>query len=96
MRTPWTPQFPRIVIHACWNGPGACLKAHPDYTAAKTRGDVEAADRLVRDLLQDEALDRIVDLFREETPIIASPALNYTTLNNVIPLMFARLCSLRR
>jgi len=50
----WPESFPRIVGHTTI----AKLKAHPDYNAAKG-GDIDAAVRLVKDLVKPERLQAL-------------------------------------
>jgi hypothetical protein len=54
-RAAWPPDFPRVAHFIDHNNvfamPWKMLAAHPDYNAAKNRGDRHAAARLVRDFM---------------------------------------------
>ena len=53
VRTPWGA-FPPVVLHS----PEGAVKQHPDYAAAKA-GDSEAAFRLVKDTVSQQAADAV-------------------------------------
>lgn len=59
-RKPWPEGFPDVIVHV----DEKTRNAHPDYKAAKT-GDIPAAIRLVQDLLQQDAIEKIVPLVAE-------------------------------
>lgn len=90
MRIRWPKNFPWMVVHTRWRqADDLSLKTHSQYTAAKLGGDARAAFALVKDLVADEALDRIVDIMRDAEPMVLYPSLAYERRNNMIPLAFS-------
>ena len=66
-RTVWCAGFPPVRILA----PESSVKQHPAYSAAKT-GNVQAATRLVGELVSDEEVDALRGLLGNLKPIVAS------------------------
>jgi adenine/guanine phosphoribosyltransferase-like PRPP-binding protein len=66
-RATWGHDFPDAVILAS----ESAVKRHADYRAAKT-GDAASAGRLVRELVDDEAIDALGRELRTSLPTVAS------------------------
>ena len=64
-RTPWSAEFPEVVIHTTV----AARDAHPVYHAAKA-GDADAGLRLALDLLQPAAIGALLQIVGKRTPIL--------------------------
>lgn len=86
MRIPWRRRLPPVFVHCAY---AEALKSHPDYRAAKLRGDAEAAHRLIENLAAEATLDKIADsILREETHVV-SPAKDEHFSNNALAPTYA-------
>ena len=68
------------------------LLTHPDYDAAKNKGDVEAAYRVVESLLKPEVVDNIRKSLKPDVPIYTIPVTkkgSQTGRLNVLPVVYA-------
>ena len=83
-RASWPDDFPRVVFAAQL---GAAEK-HPDYLAAKA-GNINAAVRLVGDLVPDAKIDAIRAALGGRKPVIVPVAAEEAAGNNKIPLAYA-------
>lgn len=79
---PWREGFPILFSHTSI----ASLKKHPDYTAAKEHGDMEAARRLVADKIKPERVRELVNLYPDA---IVVPVLEKEAGENLIPRAMA-------
>lgn len=85
-RTPWTPDFPDVVIHAELEQ----RDRHPAYSAAKA-GDSAAAFRLVLDLTTRDALQALSQLAGQRTIWLAAVTALEAQGFNAIPDAMAQL-----
>lgn len=69
---PWREGFPILFSHTSI----AALKKHPDYTAAKEHGDMEAARRLVSDLIKPDRVKQLATLYPDAivVPVVEKEA----------------------
>lgn len=80
MRTPWTDDFPDVVIHTDVRA----RDAHPCYAAAKA-GDVDAAYSLVIDLVSDRALTELRSMVAGTSLFLLPVIADETSGFNAIP-----------
>lgn len=82
-RTDWN-DFPDTIV----NAPLAKATGHPDYAAAKA-GDIEAAQRLVNDALDDAKVSELAKLIGDENPLMVPVYAIESTGENMIPVACA-------
>lgn len=82
-RAPWD-ELPDVVLHA----PIPVVKQHPDYADAKA-GDADAALRLVRDTISDEAVEKLRRHGIPSAPVLLPVHALESTGVNAIPLALA-------
>ena len=79
--------FPDVIMHAT----ESAVKNHPHYRAAKA-GDIKAAEKLVADVIDDEAVGRIKALLRDDTyQLIPIHALEAEGVNEIPAALAKRL-----
>ncbi|WP_417518847.1 LPD38 domain-containing protein [Marinobacter sp.] len=83
-RAPWPDAFPRVPFAA----PLGSADKHPDYAAAKA-GDVEAARRLVDDVVTDKAIERVREMLDGRAPEVVAVFAEEASGRNKIPLAYA-------
>ena len=89
-RSPWTPEFPEVVIHSV-------LKArdtHPSYTVAKS-GNAEAAKILVENLLSFDETERLRHLVADRHPYLLAVTADELAGFNAIPDAMAQALAAR-
>jgi hypothetical protein len=79
-RSDWN-DFPDTIV----NAPLATATGHPDYVAAKA-GDIEAAQRLVNDALDDAKVGELAKLIGDENPLMVPVFAIESTGENMIPV----------
>jgi hypothetical protein len=79
-RSPWSPEFPDVVIHSDLQA----RNRHSSYAAAKV-GDAEAANTLVRDLLSVESTERLAHLVAGRHPLVLGVTADEVGGFNAIP-----------
>lgn len=84
VRSAWPPEFPDVVIHAS----ETAIKQHPFYHAAKA-GDVDAAMRLVRETVSDEAIEALIEIGSAWEPVLISVHAEERVGVNAIPEVLA-------
>jgi hypothetical protein len=76
-RAPWSENFPEVIIHADLPR----RNKHPNLAAAKA-GNAEAALALVRDLLNERALNEVRTILQNQRPfVVAVTAIEVTGFN---------------
>ena len=88
MRVTWRPELPEIFVHAAWARPEG-LNGHPLHGAAKERRDINAADEIVRSLVNPEYLDDIFGLCYRSRPIVVAPVSDPKASRNALAATFA-------
>lgn len=88
-RSDWG-DFPDVVIAT----PIGTAKNHADYDAAKA-GDVEAAVRVVRDIVPDGTVEQLREQLGDRKPIVVPVAAEEATGRNKLPLAYADLIAER-
>ncbi len=95
-RCAWEERPYPVVTHCDWSVKSRdsklrrqTLKHHPDYWTAKNHGDYVAAQEVVDDLLNEEALISLEGILGKERPIVVAPSLTKDDPKNVIPIWFA-------
>ncbi|NOG32299.1 phosphoribosyltransferase [Halomonas sp. TBZ9] len=83
-RTPWKDDFPRVPFAT----PLGSAEKHPDYMAAKS-GDIDAAKRLVDDLVTDDCLGKVGIIMGIRQPVIVPVIAEEATGANRIPAAYA-------
>ena len=89
-RTPWGDSFPEVQTHIRYEE----FIKHPEYRAAKD-GNTDAAYRLVKDVLSDEAVESIRKTIGDTNPIVASVHAEEASGRNKIPMMYAEVLAER-
>jgi len=84
VRTPWPENYPNAVILKTAKE----AQGHPDYRAAKD-GDIEAAYRLARDLIEDEDINKLSGAIGDNYPIVVAIHAEERVSVNQIPLAYA-------
>lgn len=84
VRTPWQDDFPRVPFAT----PLGSAEKHPDYMAAKS-GDIDAARRLVDDLVTNDFLGKVRFLMGTRQPVIVPVIAEEATGANRIPAAYA-------
>jgi hypothetical protein len=79
-RSPWPDSFPDVVIH----GDLQTRNKHPNLSIAKA-GNAGAALALVRDFLNDAAIERLATMLQGRTPFVLPVAAIETAGFNAIP-----------
>ncbi len=86
-RTPWTSALSRVDIMA----DTPIVQGHPAYQAAK-QGDLNAAMRLVSDVMSDEPLNRLREKYTDSQPLLVGvQAIEGNSVNVIPQAMVARL-----
>lgn len=86
-RLPWPEDYPGVVIHR--GGTSRLrLRTHPNYPDAKT-GGVAAAMRVVGDLLNPRAMERLTALIGNRKPLLVPVISRYSLGANQIPFAYA-------
>jgi hypothetical protein len=81
--------FPATVIAQPFGGNQVRMGLHADYAAAKA-GDVDAATRVVHDVLTPEAVARVRALIGDRRPVIVPVSAEEATGHNMLPRAYAR------
>ena len=79
-RAPWPESFPDVIVHGDLN----IRNSHRDYAAAKS-GDATAALNLVRDMLANDGMTSLQNLFKGQKPLVLPVAALEVTGFNAIP-----------
>lgn len=91
-RTTWPEDAIPTFVHTFWRSEaGRGLADHPLYEPAKRQGNVEAALDVIEDLVVDENIDRLVDLWvnRGDVPVVVAPVSADPTAKNALALAYA-------
>lgn len=83
-RASWASDFPRVPFAAALGS----AEKHPDYAAAKS-GDIDAAKRLVDDIVTEEALNRVGEIIGEGEPVVVPVIAEEATGANRIPAAYS-------
>lgn len=91
-RTVWPEAAIPTIVHTFWRREaGRGLADHPLYEPAKRQGDVEAALDIVEDLVDEENMDRLVDLWTNKgnVPVVLAPVSADANAKNALALTYA-------
>jgi hypothetical protein len=83
-RQVWPKNFPSVILDA---GLGEASK-HSQYAAAKS-GDLEAASRLVSDLISQDAVNKLITIIGDKKPLLIPVHAEEAISINRIPLAYA-------
>lgn len=89
-RTVWTKGFPDVITHSTVTA----RDAHPDFAAAKS-GDMQAARRLVKDLVTDSGMDEMRRILGKDDVLVVPVVAQEADGPNVIPIAYAELIAER-
>jgi hypothetical protein len=87
-RTPFTPNFPDVVIQRPYGSPVRYI-GHPDYAAAKA-GDPEAADRFVDDMVDPAKVSELRAAIGDSKPTVVAVHAEEAAGRNAIPETYAK------
>ena len=66
------------------------LSDHANYNRAKTEADIAAAIELIEDIFNEDVLDRIVDEFGANDPLVIAPARTPDQNRNALSISYAQ------
>lgn len=93
-RAPWEGDFPDVFVNCKWKSPDAkvvCLADHALYTAAKGQRDMDAALRLLDDLVIEKTVVNLRELEKRYggKPKLIAPSAQVSESNNALAIGYA-------
>jgi hypothetical protein len=81
-----------VFIHTHWtqnrNLSSRGLAEHPDYVPAKEHADIDAAKRVINDIVDEITIDRIVDAVDGRESFVLAPLALPSETNNILPVAY--------